>query len=343
MRNLGKHIVDTRLNHLIFNTNSTTVRSRTISDYSPFGVLLKERTVESAFFRTGFQGQERDDEVGGNGNHYTAEYWEFNPRIGKRWDRDPVVKYHESPYACFANNPIWFKDPDGADTTLDISSRALINDLIDPNSSNYNSAYAADFQKLVNDKTTLYSFVQWPGAKKEARDDGTTGVTYGQLSASGKNSSGQNLVNVEYSLETTTQGHKLDALFEESDHAVQFLNQRIGFYENPNVPGDFIVMGYDFMDEVDNKISVVKYLSNFTDQSSYKTQLYGMNAKILKSNFSADAAKRAVRLNYTFDNENVVDVFQAASTITGGALSDQQIRADFKNGVRWPNILIGGN
>jgi len=30
---------------------------------------------------------------------------------------DPVVKHHESPYAAFANNPIWFGDPNGADTT----------------------------------------------------------------------------------------------------------------------------------------------------------------------------------------------------------------------------------
>jgi hypothetical protein len=39
------------------------VGMRNISDYSPFGVLLSERTTESAFYRQGFQGQERDDEV----------------------------------------------------------------------------------------------------------------------------------------------------------------------------------------------------------------------------------------------------------------------------------------
>ena len=29
---------------------------------------------------------------------------------------DPVIKYHESPYVAFANNPIWLIDPNGADT-----------------------------------------------------------------------------------------------------------------------------------------------------------------------------------------------------------------------------------
>lgn len=66
----------------------------------------------------GFNGQERDDEVSGAGNSYTAEFWQYDSRLGRRWNRDPVVKYHESPYATFANNPIWFIDPNGADSAL---------------------------------------------------------------------------------------------------------------------------------------------------------------------------------------------------------------------------------
>src|SRR5690554_2477713 len=67
-------------------------------------------------YRYGYNTQERVDEVSGKGNNYTAEFWEYSPRIGRRWNVDPVVKPHESPYATFANNPIWFVDPNGADT-----------------------------------------------------------------------------------------------------------------------------------------------------------------------------------------------------------------------------------
>ena len=52
----------------------------------------------------GFNGQEKDDEIAGEGNSYTAEFWQYDSRLGRRWNIDPVVKYHESPYACFANN-----------------------------------------------------------------------------------------------------------------------------------------------------------------------------------------------------------------------------------------------
>lgn len=61
---------------------------------------------------------EKDDEVSGKVNSYTAEFWQYDSRLGRRWNIDPVVKYHESPYATFANNPIWFIDPSGADTSF---------------------------------------------------------------------------------------------------------------------------------------------------------------------------------------------------------------------------------
>ena len=67
-------------------------------------------------YRFGFNGQERDDEVSGEGNSYTAEFWQYDSRLGRRFNVDPVVKVHESPYACFANNPIWIIDPNGADS-----------------------------------------------------------------------------------------------------------------------------------------------------------------------------------------------------------------------------------
>jgi RHS repeat-associated protein len=69
-----------------------------------------------AGYQYGFNGQEKDNEVMGEGNSYTAEFWNYDVRLGRRWNTDPVVKPHESPYAILANNPIWFIDPNGADT-----------------------------------------------------------------------------------------------------------------------------------------------------------------------------------------------------------------------------------
>jgi N-acetylmuramoyl-L-alanine amidase len=53
------------------------------------------------------------NEISGVGNHYTAEFWEYDPRTIRRWNLDPVRVAWESPYAAFRNNPIFFNDPNG--------------------------------------------------------------------------------------------------------------------------------------------------------------------------------------------------------------------------------------
>ena len=97
-------------------------RPVSVGNYSPFGVTLHKRDLSltsgsgNVPYRYGFQGQEMDDEISGKGNSYSADFWQYSPRIGRRWNIDPVIKVHESSYAVFANNPIWFADPNGADT-----------------------------------------------------------------------------------------------------------------------------------------------------------------------------------------------------------------------------------
>lgn len=50
--------------------------------------------------------------------------WEYDSRIVRRWNTDPIKKYYESPYACFGNNPISFIDRNG-DDTVDVKSRVF--------------------------------------------------------------------------------------------------------------------------------------------------------------------------------------------------------------------------
>ncbi len=86
------------------------------SDYYPFGMQMVGRTLETSKYRYGFNGQEKSDELTGSGNSYTAEFWQYDARIGRRWNVDIVIKTPLSGYSTFANNPVWFKDPNGADS-----------------------------------------------------------------------------------------------------------------------------------------------------------------------------------------------------------------------------------
>ena len=74
-------------------------------------MAMPGRSKQSAGYRYGFNGQEKSDEIALG--HTTAEYWEYDSRLGRRWNMDPVVNPNESQYACFGNNPILFNDPLG--------------------------------------------------------------------------------------------------------------------------------------------------------------------------------------------------------------------------------------
>lgn len=65
-------------------------------------------------YRYGFNGQESDFEINNKGGtSYTAEYWQYDSRLGRRWNLDPKPTIGISDYACFRNSPVWFTDPLG--------------------------------------------------------------------------------------------------------------------------------------------------------------------------------------------------------------------------------------
>ncbi|KEZ94016.1 hypothetical protein IL45_02400 [Nonlabens ulvanivorans] len=73
-------------------------------------MLLNNRhgSVDSDNYRYGFQGQERDDEVKGEGNSYNYKYRMHDPRLGRFFAVDPLQDSFpwNSPYAFSENRPI---------------------------------------------------------------------------------------------------------------------------------------------------------------------------------------------------------------------------------------------
>ncbi|TAH28391.1 MAG: hypothetical protein EAZ06_10200 [Cytophagales bacterium] len=68
---------------------------------------------EGEAYRFGHNGQEKSKEVGED--NYTAEFWEYDSQVIRRFNTDPIVKEYESPYLAFGGNPIWFSDVNGDD------------------------------------------------------------------------------------------------------------------------------------------------------------------------------------------------------------------------------------
>jgi len=74
---------------------------------------MEGRSFSISSYRFGFGGQEKDDEIAGPGNSYYAQYWQYDPRIGRRWNTDPITYPWQSTYSTFNNNPLFFVDPLG--------------------------------------------------------------------------------------------------------------------------------------------------------------------------------------------------------------------------------------
>ncbi len=73
---------------------------------------MPEKSVGSANYRYAFNGMEVDNEVSGNGNSYTTEFRQYDPRLGRWKSLDPLMGKFPwmSPYVTFDNNPVYYTD-----------------------------------------------------------------------------------------------------------------------------------------------------------------------------------------------------------------------------------------
>ena len=76
-----------------------------VSDYYPYGMLMPGRHHESDAYRYGFQGQEMDNEVKGEGNSANFKYRMHDSRLGRFFAVDPLAPSYpwNSPYAFSEN------------------------------------------------------------------------------------------------------------------------------------------------------------------------------------------------------------------------------------------------
>jgi hypothetical protein len=86
------------------------------TDYFVFGSAMPSREYNGSAYDFGFNTQMESPEI--LAGHTMAMYWEYDGRIGRRWELDRVVKEWESGYACFSGNPLIYADPNGDSVEL---------------------------------------------------------------------------------------------------------------------------------------------------------------------------------------------------------------------------------
>ena len=95
-----------------------------VLDYYPFGMLLPNRHESTNAYRYGFQGQEKDDEIKGEGNSLNYKYRMHDPRIGRFFAVDPLTAEYPqwSPYSFSGNQVIHTVELEGLEPEVDLNN-----------------------------------------------------------------------------------------------------------------------------------------------------------------------------------------------------------------------------
>ena len=120
---------------------------KSYQNYYPFGMVMPGRSYQgSDGYRYGFQGQEQDDEVKGDGNSVSFKYRVHDPRIGRFLSQDPLaINYPwNSPYSFAENKVIQFIELEGLEVYLSKAQRQEYGGLNNPVATfGYNSLVSA--------------------------------------------------------------------------------------------------------------------------------------------------------------------------------------------------------
>ena len=94
---------------------------KSYSDYYPFGMLLPGRHGNSGDYRYGFQGQEMDNEIKGEGNSINYKFRMHDPRVGRFFAVDPMVHAYPwyTPYQFSGNTPIMSTELEGLEPEVE--------------------------------------------------------------------------------------------------------------------------------------------------------------------------------------------------------------------------------
>ncbi|WP_146848125.1 RHS repeat domain-containing protein [Aequorivita antarctica] len=89
-------------------------------NYYPFGMLQPGRHANTSDYRYGFQGQEMDDEIKGEGNSINYKFRMHDPRVGRFFAMDPLTSKYPfySPYSFSGNRVLDMIEQEGLEPDL---------------------------------------------------------------------------------------------------------------------------------------------------------------------------------------------------------------------------------
>jgi len=153
-------------------TDYFTAIVKTQQDYYPGGMMMPARMYSlGGVYRYGFNGKELTDEVYGKGNLNTALFWEYDTRLGRRWNLDPKTQVSMSDYSSLGNNPIAQIDPKG--DVFEVAKDKKSQDDV----RNIAKSMNRDFVKFDENGKVSLDFGNWSQKKIDRRLKGDEGLS----------------------------------------------------------------------------------------------------------------------------------------------------------------------
>ena len=151
--------------------NYTTLQSAHTSNT----VRSREGKSDAGLYKYKFQNKELQDELGLN--WYDFGLRQYDPAIGRMLQIDPITHHNQSSYVAFDNNPVFWSDPDGAETVDPIKDKVtIISSYVDKSNNTFIT------QTTTNTTTTT-------------NEDGSVTVSYSTASITNKVDAEGNVTN----------------------------------------------------------------------------------------------------------------------------------------------------
>ncbi len=190
-------------------TGDNTLSAKVVSynNYYPFGMPQPNRNFDSQEYRYGFQGQEKDSELKGEGLSVNYKYRMHDPRIGRFFATDPIAHEYpwNSPYSFSENRVVDAIELEGKEKYLYIRKQNLGGDVVLKTYGTGDENIIRFIREQIKARTGIYNKgLKWDRTSDfEAFNDESEGINAGTL---------QLFIDEEYNIEAVFYGQIEDRL-----------------------------------------------------------------------------------------------------------------------------------
>lgn len=98
--------------------------------------------------------------MAGLGNHTTGLFWEYDSRLGRRWNIDPIKKDDKISYVCENNSPIFKNDANGDDDKTAVAVELITQEIAGAATATGVGVAAVPFIEVIGGAIALWQLLE---------------------------------------------------------------------------------------------------------------------------------------------------------------------------------------